>query len=73
LRNVRIGGGRPLDAPQVKTAIENGQQRLGSGGRLSIRPSGTEPLIRVMAQGDDERLVSDVVNEIVAALERVTA
>ena len=72
LRNVRISGGRPLEAPHVKSAIEKAQQRLGSGGRLSIRPSGTEPLIRVMAQGDDERLVAEVVNEIVAALERVT-
>jgi phosphoglucosamine mutase len=73
LRNIRYGGGRPLDDPQVKAAIEHGHQRLGEGGRLSIRRSGTEAVIRVMAQGDDQPLISDVVNEIVAAIERVTA
>ena len=73
LRNIRFGGARPLDDPQVKAAIENGQLRLGADGRLSIRRSGTEPVIRVMAQGDDQSLISDVVNEIVAAIERVTA
>jgi phosphoglucosamine mutase len=73
LRNIRFGGGRPLDDPQVKAAIDKGQQRLGADGRLSIRRSGTEPVIRVMAQGDDPSLISDVVNEIVGAIERVTA
>ncbi len=73
LRNIRVGGGRPLDDPHVQAAIERGQQRLGQSGRLSIRRSGTEPVIRVMAQGEEEALITEVVNEIVAALERVAA
>ena len=52
----------------MRTAIEGGRSRLGSKGRVVIRPSGTEPLIRVMAEGDDEGLVSSVVGDIVAAV-----
>jgi len=65
LKNVRFSGGKPLDAAPVKAAIEDARARLGSGGRLVIRPSGTEPLIRVMAEGDDRALVEKVVNGIV--------
>ena len=53
LKNVRFSGGKPLELPPVKAAIEEARSRLGDGGRLVIRPSGTEPLIRVMAEGDD--------------------
>lgn len=64
LKNVRYRGGTPLDQDQVKSAIEDGEARLGTSGRLVIRASGTEPLIRVMAEGDDAELVKQVVNDI---------
>ncbi|GGA96041.1 phosphoglucosamine mutase [Brucella endophytica] len=65
LKNVRTKGGKPLEDITVKSAIEDARDRLGNGGRLVIRPSGTEPLIRVMAEGDDRILVETVVNDIV--------
>ncbi len=68
LKNVRFTGGKPLAEPAVEKAIEDGQARLGKTGRLVIRPSGTEPLIRVMAEGDDRDLVEDVVDTICAAI-----
>ncbi|WP_417687002.1 phosphoglucosamine mutase [Roseibium sp.] len=64
LKNVRYSGGKPLEQDAVKAAILDGEQRLGTSGRLVIRASGTEPLIRVMAEGDDEFLVKQVVNDI---------
>ena len=64
LKNVRYNGDSPLDAPAVKEAISDGEGRLGNSGRLVIRPSGTEPVIRVMAEGDDEGLVARVVDDI---------
>lgn len=70
LRNVRHSGGKPLDLPKVKSAIDAGEKRLGKTGRLVIRASGTEPLIRVMAEGEDETLVKTVVDDIVTALEQ---
>ena len=73
LKNVRYKEGKPLDNRDVKKAIEDGRMKLGNAGRLVIRPSGTEPVIRVMAEGDDEGLVSRVVGEIVAALSKVAA
>jgi len=71
LKNVRITGGKPLENPGVKEVIEKNRLRLGSSGRLLIRPSGTEPLVRVMAEGDDEILVQSVVGDICEALETV--
>jgi phosphoglucosamine mutase len=68
LENVRYGSGKPLDAGNVKKAIAAGKQKLGDGGRLVIRPSGTEPVIRVMGEGDDEGLVHAVVADIVDAV-----
>ncbi len=68
LKNVRFTGGKPLENTAVKDAIEDARSRLGSAGRLVIRPSGTEPLIRVMAEGDDETLVETVVNDIVGVI-----
>jgi phosphoglucosamine mutase len=64
LKNVRYKGGAPLQHSEVKSAIEDGEARLGTSGRLVIRASGTEPLIRVMAEGDDADLVKQVVNDI---------
>ena len=68
LKNVRFSGGKPLEAAPVKAAIEDARSKLGTTGRLVIRPSGTEPLIRVMAEGDDPKLVETVVNEIVGVI-----
>jgi len=61
---VRFGEGRPLEARRVKQAITAGEARLGATGRLVIRASGTEPVIRVMAQGEDETLLASVVDDI---------
>ena len=68
LKNVQVPGGAPLEDAGVKGAIAAGEERLGASGRLVIRPSGTEPLIRVMGEGDDADLVNLVVDDIVAAL-----
>ena len=68
LKNVRYDGGAPLTASVVQEAIAEGEARLGHGGRLVIRPSGTEPVIRVMAEGDDDALVAAVVDDIVQAI-----
>ena len=71
LHNVRYKQGKPLDDKLVRQVIAESQARLGTGGRLVIRPSGTEPVIRVMAESDDEALVSHVVNDIAAAIRDV--
>ena len=68
LKNFRYKGGQPLDDDRVKQAIANGQAKLDGGGRLVIRPSGTEPVIRVMGEGDNADLVEAVVNDIVETL-----
>jgi phosphoglucosamine mutase len=68
LQNVRYADGKPLEDTRVRRAIEGAKERLGETGRLVIRPSGTEPVIRVMAEGDDEQLVTRVVGEIVEAV-----
>ena len=73
LKNVRFKSGNPLEQRPVKEAIADGTSRLGQSGRLVIRPSGTEPLIRVMGEGDDAGLVNEVVDDIVAALREVAA
>jgi phosphoglucosamine mutase len=70
LRNVRFNGGAPLEDDEVQEAIRAGEARLGNDGRLVIRKSGTEPLIRVMAEGDDAALVNQVVGEICQIIER---
>ena len=64
LRNVRFSNGRPLESSRVRQAIAEGEARLGTSGRLVIRNSGTEPVIRVMAQGEDEKLLASVVDAI---------
>jgi len=64
LKNVRFSGGKPLDDGHVKAAIAAAEAELAGRGRLVIRPSGTEPLIRVMAEGDDEAQVYRLVDMI---------
>ena len=73
LKNVKFKSGKPLDDAQVKSAIADATSRLGSTGRLVIRPSGTEPLIRVMAEGDDARLVNAVVDELCGVISKAAA
>jgi phosphoglucosamine mutase len=69
LKNVRFqGGAQPLEADAVKQAIAAGEQRLQGTGRLVIRKSGTEALIRVMAEGEDHGLVEQVVDDICQAV-----
>ncbi len=68
LKNVRFAGGTPLEAAGVKSAIADGEARLNGTGRLLIRKSGTEPLIRVMAEGEDEKMVGEVVETICEAV-----
>ncbi|MEW9854820.1 phosphoglucosamine mutase [Novosphingobium sp. M1R2S20] len=73
LRNVRFAGGKPLEADSVKAAIADAEASLNGSGRLVIRPSGTEPVIRVMAEGDDADHVEAAVASICAAVEKVAA
>ncbi len=73
LKNVRYKSGKPLEEKQVVEAIKEGKSRLGDTGRLVIRPSGTEPLIRIMAEGDDEVLVRAVVNDIAGIVSNIAA
>jgi len=68
LENVRYSGGKPLDNAKVKDAIATAEAKLGTSGRLVVRASGTEPLIRIMAEGDDEKLVGKLVKEIAGAV-----
>ncbi|MBV6658984.1 MAG: phosphoglucosamine mutase [Devosiaceae bacterium] len=64
LKNVQFDGTSPLENETVQGAVEAARSKLGNQGRLVIRPSGTEPLIRVMAEGDDEALVATLVDEL---------
>lgn len=69
LKNVRYAGGEPLEADAVKKCIASAEQALNGSGRLVIRKSGTEPLIRVMAEGDDEAKITALVDGICAEIE----
>ena len=73
LENVRFSGGKPLEDTQVKAAVADAEQRLKGNGRLLVRASGTEPLIRIMAEGDDAKLISQVVKELVGAVKKAAA
>jgi phosphoglucosamine mutase len=69
LQSVRFRKGAPLDDARVKSCIEGCRARLNGTGRILVRKSGTEPVIRVMAEGDDEKLIQSVVHDIAAAIE----
>jgi phosphoglucosamine mutase len=73
LENVRFKKGAPLDDARVKSSIEAARVKLGNNGRVLVRKSGTEPLIRVMAEGEDEKVVRAVVRAIAGAIEEVAA
>ncbi len=68
LKNVRFAGGKPLEVESVKAVIAAAEEELAGRGRLVIRPSGTEPVIRVMAEGDDPGQVERVVDRICDAV-----
>jgi phosphoglucosamine mutase len=68
LKNVRYRSGKPLENPQVKSAIADAETKLNGSGRLLVRSSGTEPVIRVMGEGDDRDRVEEAVDIIVTAL-----
>ncbi len=71
LKNVRYSGGKPLEDTIVRQAIADAEQELSRHGRLVIRPSGTEPLIRVMAEGDDRNQIERIVNDLVGIIANV--
>jgi phosphoglucosamine mutase len=68
LKNVRYKSGKPLEHAKVRSAIQSAQKRLNGHGRLLVRPSGTEPVIRVMGEGDDKAMIEEIVDGIVDAL-----
>ena len=72
LENVRFAGGEPLKAKKVQEVIAEAEAKLGASGRVVVRASGTEPLIRVMVEGDDEKLVSKVTKEIADAVKKAS-
>ncbi len=73
MKNVRYKNGTPLQNAAVVSAIASAEKKLGRGGRLIVRPSGTEPVIRVMGEGDDKVLVEAAVDDVVDALTEVAA
>ena len=73
LKNVKFKTGAPLQDNHVRSLIADAEARLGNSGRLVIRPSGTEPVIRVMAEGDDEGLVTTIVDELCGAIAKAAA
>jgi phosphoglucosamine mutase len=73
MKNVRYKSGKPLEDAKVRSAIKVAEQRLDGHGRLIVRPSGTEPVIRVMGEGDDKVLVEEVVDGVVDALTKAAA
>jgi phosphoglucosamine mutase len=73
LKNVRFAGGKPLEHESVQSVIAAAEAELAGTGRLVIRPSGTEPVIRVMAEGDDARQIETLVDRICDAVRQAAA
>ena len=71
LKNCRLNGsGTPLEDGEVQRCIEAANDRLKGHGRLLVRPSGTEPLIRVMVEADDETLLTNILDEVSETIQR---
>jgi len=68
LVNVEVADRSAADVPAVRASVDRARRRLGSAGRILVRPSGTEPLVRVMVEGPDDRLVREVAEEIASAI-----
>ncbi len=73
LENVRFTSGKPLEDERVQAALREAESVLGDKGRLVVRPSGTEPLIRIMAEGDDATLVRTLTQEIASVVRAVSS
>jgi phosphoglucosamine mutase len=73
MKNVRYKAGKPLEHAHVRSAIAAAEQRLDGQGRLVVRPSGTEPVIRIMGEGDDRVLIEEIVDGLVEVLTEVAA
>jgi phosphoglucosamine mutase len=73
LENVRFSGGKPLEDAAVRDAIAAAEARMNGSGRVLVRASGTEPLIRIMAECDDEALVAEVIRDIAGAVRKAAA
>jgi phosphoglucosamine mutase len=73
MKSVRTHSARLLESGRVQQAIEDANRRLAQRGRLVVRPSGTEPVIRIMAEGDDPKIVAAVVEELAEALGEAAA
>ena len=73
LKNVRYKTGKPMESASVITAIASAEKKLGQSGRLLVRPSGTEPVIRVMGEGDDKAVVEQAVDDVIDALTKAAA
>jgi len=73
LKNVRYSGVSPMDHPEVLSAIEDARAMFGNSGRVLVRASGTEPLIRVMAEGDDSAQVEKVTSDLASFIEKIAA
>ncbi len=72
LRSVRFTGPSPLALPELLDATADAERRLGNQGRLLLRESGTEPVVRVMAEAEDETLVNDIVEGLCATIRHLT-
>ena len=70
VENIQFDGISPLEDRRVVDAVRAGESRLKTGGRILIRNSGTEPVVRVMAEGEDPELLKDIVNEIVCVIKQ---
>jgi phosphoglucosamine mutase len=68
LENVRIAKKIDVNSPQIQEAVARAQTRLGALGRIVLRPSGTEPVIRVMVEGSEEKLVREIARELAASV-----
>ena len=73
LKNVRYRNAAPLEDAKVKSAIQQAVERLDGQGRLIIRASGTEPVIRVMGEGENQPFIEEIVDGIVDALTKAAA
>jgi phosphoglucosamine mutase len=69
LENVKVARRiDPTNSPQIQEAVARAERRLGSSGRIVLRPSGTEPVIRVMVEGSDDKLVREIAKELAASV-----